>query len=248
ANPKAGTSSIQHSLKQAQARAYDQAGRHYTRSTDPHVGDDCLRHDGSLPGSCNPRFVVSCVRNPFTRSLSAYLDKVRTPGARPYSEFRNKRVRNFEDHLRALQDCNPKLLNPHFRPQHFNLDYPRIAYDAIFYLENPEAIERFVSRICGTFKMERYAPHSRGAAELLLAHYNERALRLVRELYARDFELFGYGQALENACAAPGDMIAGTRLLPCGMGPVPRSPRQSTPSTALKRALRIRRLVDRHLL
>lgn len=247
ANPKAGTSSIQHSLKQAQANAYGRARGNYARSLDPHVADDCLRHDGMLPhGRCG-RFLISCVRNPFTRALSAYLDKVAAPDARPYLELRNKRVRSFEDHLRALKDCNPKLLNPHFRAQHYNLDYARIAYDAVFYLENAAAIERFISQITHAFKMQRYAPHSRAADEKLVAHYNERALDLVRDLYAKDFARFGYSQALDDARAAPGEMIADGRIVPRGTEFAPRPPRQSL-SSALRNALHFRRLVDWRLL
>lgn len=104
-NPKAGTCTINNSLKAAQADAYARAGGDYVRKTDPHLSDDCLRREGLLPSNCSGRFLFSCVRNPFTRALSGYLDKVVAPDARLYLDFHNRTIRNFEDYLQVLKDC-----------------------------------------------------------------------------------------------------------------------------------------------
>ena len=45
---------------------------------------------------------------------------------------------------------------------------------------------------------------SRGAVEKLTAFYDEATIQLVREIFARDFELFGYSQSLSDAAASPG--------------------------------------------
>lgn len=249
-NPKAGCSTIKHSLKEAQADAYDSVGRTYARTRKPHVGDDCLRRDGLLPADSRERYLITCVRNPFTRALSAYLDKVQPIDGINYPELHNRKISCFEDYLRALTDANPKQLNSHFRAQHYNLDFPNIAYDAIFYLENLLPMTNYVSQIYPKFQLEKFAPHSRSAAEKLRTHYSKSAIRLVRTLYAQDFELFGYSDELEDAGLAPGKMIAEDRVVPheAAAEPLPSSPRQATSGNAFETTLRYRRLIDLRLI
>lgn len=249
-NPKAGCSTIKHSLKAAQADAYARKGSNCARTIEPHIGDDCLRREGLLPLACRERFLISCVRNPFTRALSAYLDKVEPADALNHPEMRKHKVGCFEDYLRALTDFSPKLMNSHFRAQHYNLDFPNLAYDAIFYLENPAPMGQFVAKIYPNFQLETFAPHSRSAAEKLRAHYSKSAVRLVRQLYAQDFELFGYSDELTDAGVAPGKMIFEDKLVPhdADLEPLPSSPRQAIPGTAFETTLRYRRLVDMRII
>ncbi len=86
ANPKSGCSTIKHSLKEAQADAYARSGRYFRRiANEPHFGDDCLQQEWLAPHACRERYVISCVRNPFTRALSGFLDKVRANSPRALS-------------------------------------------------------------------------------------------------------------------------------------------------------------------
>lgn len=249
-NPKCGCSTVKHSLKAAQAQVYARAGRAYVRAEDPHIKDDCLRLSWLAPAACRERYLISTVRNPFTRALSGFLDKVSRPGTVLLPEFGYRRVEDFESYLEALSRCDPINTNSHFRPQHVNLDYPRVGYDAIFFLENLGALPRFLSTICPDFQLETFAPHSRGAGSKLAEHYTERAVDLVRDIFARDFELFGYSRELQDAHTAPGEMIASGRLLPAHAETLgrPPPPRHATPGTPFERALRYRRLVDMHLI
>ncbi len=249
-NPKSGCSTIKHSLKAAQADAYRRSGRDFERTDNPHLGDDCLKKDWLPPRACRQRYVISCVRNPFARALSGFLDKVSHPQTPLLREFGYRRLDDFETYLRALTKLVPRDTNGHLRPQHINLDYPRIAYDAIFYLENLAPLTRFLSQVCPGFRLETNAPHARGANSKLRAYYTDAAIELVREIFARDFELFGYSDNLEDADAAPGEMITANGLitLQAAVPDLLREPRHAAPGTAFERALRYRRLVDMRLI
>lgn len=249
-NPKAGCSSIKQSLKSAQARRYEHAGRTFSRVVDPHTDDDCLRRKGLTPSNCRARYVFSCVRNPFARALSAYLDKVATGDHRNYAELRNLQTVTFESFLRAIADCDPLLLDVHFRPQHVNLNYPVVSYDAVFYLENAGPMADFLAQIVPEFEFARFSPHARGAQQKLAAHYDTATTDLVRRIYRRDFTYFGYSRKVEDALDAPGRMICEHELLPHDADqPPPPCPTRSTRyMVPLENALRCRWLIERHLI
>jgi len=250
-NPKSGCSTIKDSLKAAQAEAYHRSNFHFQRADDAHIGDDCLKNDGLSPRACRQRYVISCVRNPFTRALSGFLDKVNHPDAPLWREFGYRRFDDFETYLRALAKLEPRDTNSHFRAQHINLDCPRIVYDAIFFLENLPPLARYLSQICPDFKLKTRAPHARGANAKLRQHYTGQTIELVREIFARDFELFGYSDSLDETDAAPGKMIAAGELVPDGAEEAQDLPppwRSAAPGTAFERALRYRRLIDMRLI
>jgi hypothetical protein len=248
-NPKCGCSTIKHSLRSAQAAAYRRIGRNFERIDDPHRNDDCLRKDWLSPRECRQRYIISCVRNPFTRALSGFLDKVNRPDTALLREFEYRRLDSFEAYLEVLSKLNLRDTNGHFRPQHINLDYPRIAYDSIFFLENLEPLTRFLSCVSPGFQLERNAPHASGANAKLRAYYTDTAVAMVREIFARDFELFGYSDNLEDAETAPGEMITADGLITQEAAmPKPREPRHARSGMAFERALRYRRLIDMHLI
>ena len=242
ANPKAGCSTIMQSMKAAQAAVYERDGRPFRRVEDPHTVDDCLYHDGLMPRQAKQRYVFSCVRNPFARALSAYLDKIVTGAKTGRMEFRSRSVNTFEDFLRAIGDANPMHIDTHFRPQYLNLNYPKIAYDALFYLEDDRPMADFLARIHPGFSLHRWSPHARSAADKLRTHYNDTTLDLARRFYARDFEYFGYSLELEDALKAPAAMIVEEKLMLDSGNRVPTPPRQA-PHSVLGATLRFRRLV-----
>jgi len=250
ANQKSGCSTIKQSLKAAQAHAYARSGTSFNRKGHPHSRDDCLRRDGLAPAECRQRYVISCVRNPFVRALSGYLDKIDRPDPMDLPEMRGQKIDSFEDYLLALSNYKPALINAHFRPQHINLDYPRIKYDAIFFLESLTALSRFLTRIHPDFELETFAPHARDAGAKLRQHYTEKAIDLVRTLYAEDFAHFGYSHDIEEAGAAPGEMITADGLVPADaeLGDFPSHPRHAEPGSAFETTLRYRRLVAMNLI
>jgi Sulfotransferase family len=246
ANPKSGCTTVKHSLKLAEASRFERTGEDYTRVDCPHTPDDCLRRDFLAPKACRERYVISCVRNPFSRALSGFLDKVTRPGTRLHPEMGHRHLDSFEEYLEALMQGNPRDTNPHFRAQHYNLDYPRIDYDAIFFLEDLSPLSEYIAHIAPEFSVERRSRHARGARDKLAKYYTDKSVDMVRELFARDFELFGYSDALEDAGAAPAAMIVDERLVPAPASkqPVPAGPRHARPGTVFETTLRYRRLVD----
>ena len=246
-NPKCGSTTIKNSLKQAQAAEYMRAGIAFRRSEEPHKADDCLKNRGLRRSACNHRFLISCVRNPYTRALSGYLDKVATRDPRYFPELRDHSVENFEQHLLAIADYRPKRLNFHFRPQHINLDFPNINYDAIFYLENLSAISRFFAEMSPKITLETSAPHSRSANSKLRDHYTDRAVKLVQGIYAQDFSVFGYGSNLDDASVSPGECIVGGRIAAEGeevLDMASRRPTRTASCKAFEATMRYHRLVD----
>lgn len=205
-NAKCGCSTIKNSLRRAQAARYRAAGRgHFDQTNDPHIGDDCLKQSGmEALARSDPRLVISCARNPFTRSLSGYLDRVVNGDPSRYSELRGEVPQNFEAFLESLLSAKPDRLDPHFRPQYLNLWLTGVSYDAIFYLEDISTLPLALSRAIGEFELETYAPHSRRAQEEMRAYYTPRAVELVKAIYEEDFARLGYSRNIEDATEAPG--------------------------------------------
>jgi hypothetical protein len=246
-NPKCGSTTIKHSLKEAQAAEYFRAGIVFKKNEMPHKADDCLKNRGLAKFACSRRFLISCVRNPFTRALSSYLDKVATSGHSIYPELRNRNIENFEQHLLALADFRSKRLNCHFRPQHINLDFPSIEYDAIFYLESLSAMSEFFAEITPKITLKTSALHARSATSELRNHYTDRAVELVHEIYAQDFSLFGYSSSLNDVSVSPGECILGDRIVSDGdvlSDLVSRGPIRTAPCKAFEATMRYHRLVD----
>jgi hypothetical protein len=248
-NPKSGSTTIKHSLKQAQAAEYVRSGVAFRRSDNPHKADDCLKTRGLLRRSAyDDRLLISCVRNPYTRALSGFLDKV--PAARNskyFPELRGRRIETFEDHVRAIAEFRPRWLNFHFRPQHLNLDFPSLRYDAIFYLEHLSAFSGFFGDVVPGLRLETNAPHSQSALARLREHYTQGAVELVRHIYAEDFARFGYSTDLKDAGATPGECILGNRIVPegeriSGMAALP--PRRAPRSRTFEATVRFHQLVS----
>lgn len=257
-NPKAGTCTIKHSLKAAQADEYLRAGMTFERDERPHFSDDCLKKNGLRMSTSRHRFLISCVRNPYTRALSGYLDKVENPDgphyraltSQHYRALRSRQVENFEQYLLALAEYRPKSMDPHFRPQHINLGFPKATFDAIFYLENLSPLGQFLSQVSPNFRVERFAPHSRSAVTKLRDHYSDRAIELVQEIFDEDFSYFGYSRSLDDVGIVPGAFIVGDRIASTGEDVaeiVLRHPR-AEPCRAIKSTLRFRQLVDNRLI
>lgn len=248
-NPKCGSTTIKNTLKQAQANLFAARGQKFKRRDDPHKADDCLKFRGLRLKDCRQRYVISCVRNPFTRALSGFLDKVATRDPRYFPELRSRRVQTFEEHLLAVSEYPAKQLNFHFRPQHLNLDFPNLDYDGVFYLENLAVFSDFCHAVAPQLMLETSAPHSRGAGNRskLREHYSARAVELVRKIYAKDFALFGYSQRLDETDQVPGQCIVSNRIIPMGTDfsdALGGEPRNADIQTAYQTTVRYHRLVD----
>ncbi|MDX1587465.1 MAG: sulfotransferase family protein [Oleiphilaceae bacterium] len=138
------------------------------------------------------RFAV--VRNPFTRTLSAYLDKVERR-----ARDRN-RESSFHDFLQGLAS-GQLYSNAHWAPQSSLLLLPYGSFDFFGKVENLDQDLAFIkARILG----DRYQPepvraftaNATGAGGKLAAYYDEHCIRLVQSLFSDDFDCFNYSRDL----------------------------------------------------
>jgi hypothetical protein len=149
-------------------------------------------------------FCFAISRNPYTRALSSYLDKVGRGSLKRFSlpGFGMNNREGFRLFLEALED---EILshNRHFWPQSNLLFQPIEKYGHIGKIENIAAEMHAVFEKCGldTNWAQAFAkPHSveagtgkiTSAREKLSAFYDDHNIRLVQQIYSDDFENFRY--------------------------------------------------------
>ncbi|MCT8159747.1 sulfotransferase family protein [Pseudoruegeria sp. SHC-113] len=197
--PKVACSTIKGSLQAIVAR--DQArdfGNVHQRRNSPLLSfadvpdvDAALAHPGLF------RFCF--VRHPYTRTLSAWKDKIaggpsrqrraflKTMGQDPDSEAEIP----FEAFLEVLQEQKPKQMNPHWRPQAAQVMLGAVTYDFIGRFERFDADFAYALGRAGGDVVETIRPHSTGAAADQ-PELTPRARQLIQAIFAADFTAFGY--------------------------------------------------------
>lgn len=164
--------------------------------------------------SSDKPYTFTIVRNPYTRILSAYLDKIcrrctlREQFYWQHSIPRNENIR-FEEFLKLLYQPGV-ILDQHYRPQVENIFLGGIHIDAVFPLENYAS---FVSEIRDSIKDFRddhaaegastYQKHATNSSDKISAYYTSDAAAMVREIYHDDFEAFGYSTNISELRDAP---------------------------------------------
>lgn len=137
------------------------------------------------------RFVI--VRNPFARTLSAYLDKVERKA------LRRNRETSFEAFLSELE-AGALYSNAHWAPQSSLLLLPFADFDFVGKVENlNEDLGHVLSRLKGgpvDWSLVSAKGNAAGANEKLARYYrNPETVERVRKLFADDFRLFDYDTA-----------------------------------------------------
>lgn len=149
----------------------------------------------------DPRFLKFCfVRHPYTRMVSAYLDKIargtqykaiilRQLG-KPATEFVS-----FEEFVGAVYDQSFEDMDCHWRPQYFLTLQELISYDMIGRFENFEQDFKTIgSRLVADFPLY-YLPeqrHATNATQRLAEYLSDRVKYMIQSKFAIDFEYFGY--------------------------------------------------------
>lgn len=154
--------------------------------------------------------VFSFVRNPYTRLLSAYLDKIArlSPGRRDrlaglgLDPELPPNALSFPSFVQRVAEQRDYDMDPHWRPQTRQLMLERISYDFIGRVETfDEDLERLDKLLSGRVSA-CYTPrarHATNAQALLRQHYDRQTKRLVRQRYASDFEALGYDRLFKSA-------------------------------------------------
>lgn len=139
-------------------------------------------------------FRFTFVRNPYTRLLSAYLDKVER---KALMRGRASSFGEFVDYL----ERGGLYRNLHWAPQHALLLLPTERFEFIGRVEQLEAdLAMVLERARGDIRKDPVRSaldNSTGASTRVAEYYTPDIRDRVRRLYARDFETFGYNPQLD---------------------------------------------------
>lgn len=98
----------------------------------------------------------------------------------------------FDQFADALEAQEPLELDPHWRPQHLNLMHGLVDLDYVGHLETFAADLERVRELTGMPQVPLEVRNARTTVPDSLFNGRPDLLRRVREVYARDFELYGY--------------------------------------------------------
>ena len=151
-------------------------------------------------------FKFTFVRNPYTRMLSAYLDKIQGNKLEKrgivnvlgmdINDYENIDI-PFKLFLDTLASMEIRRMNGHFRPQVMQSCYAVINYNYIGKFESFEAdlvtvLEKLGCRNVSPRMIKTIRHHKTNASELHEQYYDAETENLVKEIYKDDFLEFGY--------------------------------------------------------
>lgn len=134
-------------------------------------------------------FKFTVVREPFSRTLSAYLDKIERRALRAGKQS------SFSDFLGALEKERYLFSNAHWAPQSALMLIPVEQFDYIGKVENLSADLAFIKQRIRPDIAEPVTSmkaNATGAKDKLIEYYSPELIQKVRDLYRQDFEAFGY--------------------------------------------------------
>ena len=143
-------------------------------------------------------FIFTCVRNPYSRALSMYQEKILGPQQyffKPHLGFDVNDKVSFLDFLNAIKKKKINNVDRHFRPQRCLTMTPLVQYNHIVHFENFATEFRPVMdylELPGEPNDYTWAEHATGASGKLSDLYTQECVDLVKEIYEKDFEYFGY--------------------------------------------------------
>jgi hypothetical protein len=192
---KAAHSSVVVSLAKAQRRqdtnVLDAKERTFVRPSQ--LPSDVVAQIGSY-------FKFSIVRNPYTRTLSAYLDKIARGKVVPKDLLRvsGGKPPSFLDFCRYL-DQGGLYDGVHWAPQTSMLVIPLSELD---FLGKMESFDHDLGVVFSRLGLEgrcavaRHDPHRTAADQKVADYYDDESRVIVRRLFMEDFRLLGYSADL----------------------------------------------------
>jgi len=152
-----------------------------------------------------PEFYKFCfVRDPFSRVLSAYLDKIggKTPESKLFFNWVAKdrtRTVDFKNFITFIAQQHPSARDKHWSSQKRNVLFDFIKYDMIGRLENfQQAIQVIQQNSQIDFSyLKTHSPHKTDASAKKLKYYDEYSIAAVNEIYSEDFKCFNYPTEIE---------------------------------------------------
>ena len=184
-NPKVGCSSIKNSL------------------LDGLVSN--VHEQNIFPVFNNPHAdIFSVVRNPYNRIVSAYLDKIGPkkddwvwlPFCNKYKLDPELEI-SFQSFLKVLSyDSQEYDIDPHFRPQYYNLGIDKIKPSFIGFLENMEPVKEYLFAHGVKFLDNR--PHTTQGKVDISKFITLQDKIIIDEIYDLDFIEFGYEKRIRG--------------------------------------------------
>lgn len=149
------------------------------------------------------RFAV--VRNPYSRLLSGYLDKVVKSGESEEETAKTLKLpsypRTFHEFAQMVHDTPDPNRDVHWTSQSYKLAHDFFQYEFIGHFEYLEDVKsRLAAEILFTLPRSESdrAVHQTGSSSKVAQHYNDAIAELVYSTYRADFEAFGYSESLAN--------------------------------------------------
>ncbi|HHN73470.1 MAG TPA: hypothetical protein ENK13_05220, partial [Thermopetrobacter sp.] len=174
----------------------------HDKTRSPLCGFLALQEPLSVIFESDVYFRFCFVRNPYTRVLSCYLDKIagrRRARFLPKLGFAPEQDVTLGEFLERLAACRRLLrLNPHWAPQSFLIRPDRIRYHFIGRFEHLESHLRLLAATLGYEHLladpDRVAvrPHRTDAGERVREYIGGREAALIQRVYRDDFLTFGY--------------------------------------------------------
>jgi hypothetical protein len=155
------------------------------------------------------RFTV--VRDPFSRILSTYLDKIAGRQAErrrrlPALGVAADAELGFTEFLTLVQRQRVSRMDIHWAPQVALVGHRRIPYDFVGRFERlRNDLLELRTRLDLQFPrslLEVESGHTTHASDRLSAFYDDTSIRLVREIYREDFVRLGYADRLDGNTGA----------------------------------------------
>lgn len=142
-------------------------------------------------------------RNPYTRLLSAYIDKIKTnkPEKKYILQSLGKDASDmtqeisFASFIHVISQQKVINMNSHWRPQYYQTFQEAISYDYIGKIEYFETdINSILSEISSDYQkyISTEKRHSTNSNKLLNIYYTPELKKLVQQIYEIDFSYFGY--------------------------------------------------------
>lgn len=147
---------------------------------------------------------ISFIRNPYTRLLSCYLDKIASNALAWPLIFRDlpdqRQPKSFTAFVHQIVPQTDLEMNPHWRPQVANLLFGRIPYTFVgrfeAYAEDFVRAFAAIGVVGEAVPMLRHLNKSQHQGVELRKFYDKELQKLVYQRYQADFETFGYAYAL----------------------------------------------------
>jgi hypothetical protein len=197
-NPKVASKSIEATLW----KAHDPSGapdNPHGRKEKPFLRANELT-EAELQALLGSEF-FTVVRNPYSRFLSAFLNKVSGRGDRSKATWHKRSARfgmsaeahpSINDLLAAMREMPADAIDKHFRPQHLNVLNGIAPIDFLGHMERMEEVEAFLGR--HGFALQANRRGATGAAGLARELLDTAARTAICEIYESDFLIFGYSE------------------------------------------------------